>query len=130
MQPLDVLGFKSLVARQHIERDFLAFIQRLKTPADDGRVMHKNVLTGFLSDETKPLLIVEPLYFATRHTISPEPCHAVPKKNPDTIVASMCMRIELIRIECVVTRVEHKKTTPPTSSFSFMAEQFSTHRPP
>jgi hypothetical protein len=73
VMPLDVLSFKSLVARDDVEGDFLAFEQGFETAAHDGRMMYENVLTGRLSDETEAFFVVEPLYFATSHSFSPEP---------------------------------------------------------
>jgi len=65
---MNILGFKSLVARDDVEGDFFTFIQRLKSGPSNGRVVHENVLTGILGDETETFLVIEPLYFATSHT--------------------------------------------------------------
>ena len=35
----------------------------------NSRVMHEDILARILGDETKPLLIVEPLDFATGHNL-------------------------------------------------------------
>jgi hypothetical protein len=70
---LNILGFESFVARDDLEDDVFTFVQRLETHADDGRVMHEHILAGFLGDEAKTFFIVEPLYFATSHTVSPDP---------------------------------------------------------
>jgi len=67
MQALHVLGFQTFVAGYDFEGDFFAFIERFESGADDGRVMHENVLAGTLGDKAKPFLVIEPLYFATSH---------------------------------------------------------------
>jgi hypothetical protein len=69
---LNVLGFQTLVTGNDIKRDDLAFVQRLEAPADDGCVVNKNILTGFLGNEAKPFFVIEPLYFATCHIFSPD----------------------------------------------------------
>jgi hypothetical protein len=92
--PLDVLGFESLVARDDFKGDLLTFVQRLEAGTDNGRVMYKDVLTGFLGDETKPLFIVEPLYFATSHTflliLSAETLLPLQKQTDTTERSSVC----------------------------------------
>jgi hypothetical protein len=50
---LDIRGFQSFVAGDHIKDDGFTFVQRLETVAHDGRVMHKNVLPRVLGDKTK-----------------------------------------------------------------------------
>jgi hypothetical protein len=68
---LDVLGFQSFVARHNVKADFLPFIQGLEAGTHDGRVVNENVLAGILGDEPEPLFVIEPLYFAASHMISP-----------------------------------------------------------
>jgi hypothetical protein len=67
MQALHVLGFQAFVAGYDFKGDFLAFIEGFKPGAEDGRVMHENVLAGTLGDKAKPFLVIEPLYFAASH---------------------------------------------------------------
>jgi len=67
MEALHVLGFQTFVAGYDFEGDFFAFVERLESSADYGRVMHKDVLAGTLGDKAKPFFVVEPLYFATSH---------------------------------------------------------------
>ncbi len=64
---LDVFGLKAFFAGDDVEVDFVTFIQSAEAVPLNGAIMNKNVLTGFLCDETKPMFIVEPLYFAAGH---------------------------------------------------------------
>jgi len=67
VQALDVLGLQSFFAGDDVERDLFTLVQSLETGPDNGRVVDENILAGILGDETKPLFIVEPLYFAASH---------------------------------------------------------------
>jgi hypothetical protein len=73
---LDILGFQSLFAGNGFKENFVAFVQGFESRADDGRVMHKNVLTGILGDEAEALFVVEPLYFSAGHKQFPS-CEAL-----------------------------------------------------
>jgi len=67
LEALHVLGFQPFVAGYDLKRDFFAFVERFESGADDGRVMHKDVLARTLGDKAKPFFVIEPLYFATSH---------------------------------------------------------------
>jgi hypothetical protein len=67
VQALHVLGFQTFVAGYDFKGDFFAFIEGFESGADDGRVMHKDVLARTLGDKAEPFLVIEPLYFATSH---------------------------------------------------------------
>lgn len=64
---LNVLSFKTFFARNYFEGDFFAFFKGFKSGAHYGRVMHENVLTGALGDETEPFFVIKPFYFAASH---------------------------------------------------------------
>jgi len=67
LDALHVLGFQTLVAGHDLKRDFFAFIESLESGANDGRVMHKDVLARTLGYKAEPFFVIEPLYFATSH---------------------------------------------------------------
>jgi hypothetical protein len=69
LNALDVLGLQPFIAADNVKGDFVAFIEGLEPRAHDGRMMHKDILPGILSDEAKPLFIIEPLDFATGHKL-------------------------------------------------------------
>jgi hypothetical protein len=72
MSAFDVFGFETFFAGDNVKVDLVAFVQRPKTLALNGAVVNKDVLAAFLRYETKPVLIVEPLYFAAGHNaVSP-----------------------------------------------------------
>jgi hypothetical protein len=73
---LDFLGFQSLIAGNGFKGNFVAFIQGFKSRANNGRMMHKNVLTGILGDEAEAFFIVEPFYFSAGHKQFPS-CEAL-----------------------------------------------------
>jgi hypothetical protein len=66
-EALHVLGLQTLVAGYDLKRDFFAFIESFESGADDGRVMHEDVLAGPLGDKAEPFFVIEPLYFAASH---------------------------------------------------------------
>ena len=73
-----------------IEADALAFGQRLETARLDGAVMHENIPAFILFDESKALLLIEPLHFTFWHRLHPpffnfpksDFSHAGKKKQP------------------------------------------------
>jgi hypothetical protein len=67
MQALHVLGLQTFVAGYDFEGDFFAFVESLESSADNGRVMHKDVLARTLGYKAEPFFVIEPLYFATSH---------------------------------------------------------------
>jgi hypothetical protein len=69
---LDVLGLQTLVAGNDVERDRFAFVQRFEASPQDGCVMNKHILPRLLGDEAEPFFVIEPLYFATCHILSPD----------------------------------------------------------
>jgi hypothetical protein len=66
-QALNVLGLGTFGAGHNFETDHFALIQGLKPIPDNRRVMHEDIRAGFLDDEAKPMLVIEPFYFATGH---------------------------------------------------------------
>src|SRR5437016_5378107 len=49
--------------------NYLPFVQSFEPLSLDGGVMHEYILAGFLGDEAKPFLVVEPLDFTTGHNL-------------------------------------------------------------
>ena len=68
-QPLYVLSFEAFVTGDNVECDILTFIERLESGSYDGCVVYEYILAGILSYETKTFFVVEPLNFATSHTV-------------------------------------------------------------
>jgi hypothetical protein len=66
-RPLHSLRFGSLVAAYEFVIDELAFLQRLVAVTHDGGVMHKDVLSCVLEDESESSLVVEPFHFSAGH---------------------------------------------------------------
>ena len=66
---MNVLRLQAFRAFDDFKVDYLSFVQGFETLALNCGVMNEYILTGFLGDETKPLFIIEPLYFATRHNL-------------------------------------------------------------
>jgi hypothetical protein len=81
---LDILGFQPFVAGYNFEGHFVAFIQGFKSRANDGRVMHENVLAGTLGDEPEPFFVVKPLNFAASHNKTPELLRCLSESKKDT----------------------------------------------
>src|SRR2546423_12218295 len=73
-QPRAVLRRGALLTLDDVEFDPLALAQRLETLSLNCRVVHEAILLAVLGgDETKALLIIEPLYGTGRtHRPSPE----------------------------------------------------------
>jgi hypothetical protein len=69
---LHVLCFGAFLAGDNVENDFLTFMKDLEPTAKDPFVVNEYILTVFLRDETKSLLVVPPLNFATGHNDSSE----------------------------------------------------------
>jgi hypothetical protein len=67
LHALDVLGFQPFFAGDNLKRNFIAFVKGFESRADDGRVMHEDILTGTLGNKPESLFIVEPLDFAASH---------------------------------------------------------------
>ncbi len=70
-QALHVLGPRALGALGHVELDCFTFRERLKAFALDGRVVDEHVRPVVLFNETKTLLIIEPLHFSCSHWFCP-----------------------------------------------------------
>jgi hypothetical protein len=71
--PLDVLCLQSLVTLDDFELDDLTFVQGFEALPEDRGMMHEDILTGLLDDETETLLVVEPLDLAAAgHSLSPD----------------------------------------------------------
>ena len=66
---LDVLGLGSFLTGHNVENDSFALIKRLETSPRNRRMMHEHVRPTFLNDEAEPMLVIEPFYFATGHSI-------------------------------------------------------------
>src|SRR3546814_10771890 len=58
---LHFVGLQSLLALHDLERDLLAFLQRLEAAALDRAEMDEQVLAAFRGDEAEALGVVEPL---------------------------------------------------------------------
>src|SRR5690606_1599724 len=58
---LHFVGLQALLALHDLERDLLAFLQRLEAAALDRAEMDEQVLAAFRGDEAKALGVVEPL---------------------------------------------------------------------
>jgi hypothetical protein len=67
MRALDVLGFQTFFTGDDFKGNFIAFVESFESRADDGRVMHEDILTGTLGNKPESLFIVEPLDFAAGH---------------------------------------------------------------
>src|ERR1019366_6881027 len=68
---LDVYGLGSLVALLRVVGDFGPLLQRAIALAVDPGVMDEEVLVAVIGgDETKPLVIAEPLYGASWHCVN------------------------------------------------------------
>src|SRR5436190_12486097 len=68
---LDVLGFGTFLAIDNFEVDQFSFLQGFEALPLDARMMDKDVLSSFLSDEPITPLVVEPFHFSTGHNLSP-----------------------------------------------------------
>ena len=69
LRALNILRLQTFGALDNLKVNDFAFIQGFKALSLDGSVMNKHILAGFLGDEAKPFLIVEPLDFATGHNL-------------------------------------------------------------
>src|SRR5688500_11479794 len=58
---LHFVGLQALLALHDLERDLLAFLQRLEAGALDGTEVHEQVRAGLRGDEAEALGVVEPL---------------------------------------------------------------------
>ena len=57
----DVFRLRTFLPLSHFHRDFLPFFKGFKSFHLDSGVMHKHILTALVLDETKALVIIEPL---------------------------------------------------------------------
>src|SRR5581483_4031920 len=57
----NVLRLPALRALHNVELNLLAFLQRAKTVALDGAVMHENIFTAGAAQKAKALRVVKPL---------------------------------------------------------------------
>jgi hypothetical protein len=67
---LHVLSFWTFVTIDDLKQNCFTFQQGFKTLTCNAGVMNKNVLPSILSDESKPLFVIEPLYFTAGHIFS------------------------------------------------------------
>jgi hypothetical protein len=67
---LDVLRLQTAIAGDGLKGHGFALVQRFVASAKDGGMMHKNILSGVLDDESKTLLVVKPFNFAACHSCS------------------------------------------------------------
>jgi hypothetical protein len=58
----DVLGLRTFLSLGHFHRDLLTFFQGFESFHLDRSVVYEYILTAFSLDETKSLVIIEPLY--------------------------------------------------------------------
>src|SRR6516225_1753036 len=68
----DVFRLGSLLALGDVELDLLSFLQAAITVAGDRTEVHEHVLATLDSDETVPLVGIEPLHSALSHVSSPD----------------------------------------------------------
>jgi hypothetical protein len=59
---------QALGALDDLERNLVAFVQRLEAVSRDGRKVHEHVLAIVLRDKTKPLAVIEPLHYTVCHS--------------------------------------------------------------
>jgi len=60
-------------ALDHIEFNIIAFLEGFESFSSDSREMAKDIVTILLLEKTKPLCIIEPLYFSFCHfLLSPD----------------------------------------------------------
>src|SRR4249919_1857911 len=74
LHSLDFVRLQALLALHDLERDLLAFLQRLEAAALDRAEMHEQVRAALRGDEAEALGIVEPLYGSSltiRHFVTP-----------------------------------------------------------
>src|SRR6267143_114644 len=64
----DVGCLKTLRAAGHFELDPVTFGQALEALGLDGAIVHEDILSALLSDESIPLRVVEPLHLSLSHT--------------------------------------------------------------
>ena len=57
----DVFGLRTFLSLGHFHRDLLTFFQGLESFHLDRSVVYEYILTAFSLDETKSLVIIEPL---------------------------------------------------------------------
>jgi hypothetical protein len=69
---LDVLRLGAFLAGDDVKIDVFSLVQRFVPGTQNGCMMDKNILAGFLGDETEPFPVVEPFDFAAGHSCSPE----------------------------------------------------------
>jgi len=67
VQALDVLCLGALRATSHIELDLFPLGEGLEALALDSGMMNEYVRAAVLLNETKALLVIEPLHFSLRH---------------------------------------------------------------
>src|SRR5216683_2878298 len=65
----DVLGLGAFFTVHDLKVNEFAFHQRFVAGALDRGMMDENVLAGFLGNEAKTSLVVEPLNFSTGHNL-------------------------------------------------------------
>jgi hypothetical protein len=67
---LDVEGLGPFLALDEFVVDEFPFLEGFVAIAIDARMVHKDILSLFLSDETEPSSVIEPLYLSTGHNLS------------------------------------------------------------
>src|SRR6266508_1572305 len=73
----DVRGLEALGPTRHFELDLVSLRQALEAARLDGAEVDEHVFATFLSDESVPLRVVEPLHLTLRHVSGP-PCAPPP----------------------------------------------------
>jgi len=58
----NVFCLRTFLPLGHFHRDLLPFFEGFESFHLDGRMMHEYILTALTLDETKPFVIIEPLY--------------------------------------------------------------------
>ena len=66
--PLNLLGFRALLASDNVENDLVTLPKGLETVSEYSGVMHEDILSRLLGNKTQAFLIVPPFNFAFSHS--------------------------------------------------------------
>lgn len=64
---LNVLRFEPFATFDDFKGHHFSFVEGFIPLTEDGSVMHEDILSGFLGNETVPFFIIKPLDFTTGH---------------------------------------------------------------
>lgn len=71
LQWLNIRSAGSFIPLFNIETNSLPFVKSFEPGSIDGTVMHKYISALIVLDKTKPLFLVEPLYFSLCQSLNP-----------------------------------------------------------